>query len=149
MNESEKVAFKYLCEQGYLETDIKFQSRSSPDFITLDNKKWEVKRVFHNSIFFTYSQKYEFPKHDINVIITTKKEIVCVIPYSEISTIITENGTAHLNEKFFCVLDEMDLLFNKIRCDWLKYQEEHKEELEEMAMEWDKDRQYTAHVPMR
>lgn len=136
MNISEKIAFNYLCENGYTENDIRFQCHKSPDFITSDNKLWEVKRLARNSIYFTYNQMSEFPEHDVNVIITTNKEIICIMPYSEISHIIMNNGTVHLNTFVFCFLDERHLLYNQMRCDWLKYREEHAAEIEEMAVIW-------------
>lgn len=55
-NITEEKGYKYLLSKGYSETDIVFQRRDSPDFLTADNKGFDVKRKYGNVIWFSESQ---------------------------------------------------------------------------------------------
>lgn len=44
MNETEKIAYKYLLSLGYADSDIRYHTNISPDFVTRDGKRWEVKK---------------------------------------------------------------------------------------------------------
>ncbi|RLI74342.1 hypothetical protein DRO97_06045 [Archaeoglobales archaeon] len=51
MNESEKIFYKRLLEMGYKEDEIIYNPNKTPDFITTkDNKWWEVKKLYGNTI---------------------------------------------------------------------------------------------------
>ena len=141
MKESEVVAFNYLCNNGYSVKDISFRSAISPDFITSDNKMWEVKLVRQNHISFTYNQILGFHNKDVNIILTTDKDVVCILPFETIEPIINDSGGVNLTKSIFCMLDSTRMLLNKIRCEWLNYRKEHAEEIEEAADQWLKERE--------
>ena len=57
MNKSEIKGLNWLISKEYLEQEIVFQARKTPDFLTSDGKGWEVKKVYgKNTIWMSASQ---------------------------------------------------------------------------------------------
>jgi len=106
MNVIEAKAFKYLTEKmGYLENDIKFQPNASPDFVTSDNRGYEIKTCIGNNIYFHKSQ-FELLKklNNIDILVFRKNE---EMPISIFPTnIISEN----------CVVDGIKIKVSKGNC---------------------------------
>lgn len=71
MNPTEKIAYNYLLKIGYNSTDITFQRNKSPDFITKDGKRYEVKKIMSGkTVVLQDSQKNQ---RDIIFLIFNKK----------------------------------------------------------------------------
>lgn len=66
MNKTEEKALGWLISENYKHQDIIF--KKTPTFITSDNKKFEVKRLYGNQIIF-YNKQYQILKNLNNIII--------------------------------------------------------------------------------
>ena len=66
MNKTEEKALNWLINQGYKSSKIIY--KKIPTFITSDNKKFEIKRLYGNQIIF-YNKQYKILKKSNNVII--------------------------------------------------------------------------------
>lgn len=81
MNASEKVAYQYLQTLGYTDSQIEFQSRRSPDFLTSDGKGWEVKLIRQNSITFSQVQINQLKMHsDVAIILVRDAQVKSIKP---------------------------------------------------------------------
>ena len=56
MNRTEELTHAWLIRSGYAESDITFQRRRSPDFLTADGRCWETKLARNNTVTFTRGQ---------------------------------------------------------------------------------------------
>jgi hypothetical protein len=62
VNKSETKAYNWLLKQGYSKQDIVFQYRENPSFLTSDERGYEAKRLYANTIWFTPHQFSELRK---------------------------------------------------------------------------------------
>jgi len=63
MNKVQEKAISWLMQQGNKKEDIALRQNKSPNFITKDNRKYEVKRLYGNQIIF-YNSQYQQLKHN-------------------------------------------------------------------------------------
>jgi len=84
MNDTEQRAYIWLQKQGH--NDITFHRNSSPDFVTGNGAKFEVKKVRNNVIWFSPNQMAQLARmNGVKVIIMDGvDEPVAVFPFSEI-----------------------------------------------------------------
>lgn len=90
MNESEELVYNWLIKtKKYKANEIRFQIRTSPDFICEDGKGYEAKRLNGSSITFSSSQLDDLKKNNSTIIVTdnAKKEIIKVFPCADINKI--------------------------------------------------------------
>ena len=74
MNRTELVTFDWLLTQGYTESDITFQRRRSPDFLTADGKCWETKLARNNTAVFTINQTTSLLGCDCTIVVYEAEE---------------------------------------------------------------------------
>ena len=72
MNKTQEKALNWLVQQGYKKEEISIRSKS-PNFITKDNKKFEVKRLYGTQIIF-YNSQYQQLKNNHGTQILVFKE---------------------------------------------------------------------------
>ena len=73
MNRTQEKAFHWLMQQGYKREEISFKQNHSPNFITNDGKKFDVKRLYGTQIIF-YNKQYQQLKHHPKTLILVFKE---------------------------------------------------------------------------
>lgn len=73
MNTTEQKAFNWLLTQGYTNKDIVFQKRETPDFLTSDNKGYEVKLLYGNVVWLYNNQIEELYNMDNTFVIVFDK----------------------------------------------------------------------------
>ncbi len=73
MNRAQEKALQWLTQQGYKREEISFRQNRSPNFITNDNKKFEVKRLYGTQIIF-YNKQFQQLKHHSKTLILVFKE---------------------------------------------------------------------------
>jgi hypothetical protein len=137
MNPSEKIAYDYLKSLGYLEKDILYNHSTSPDFITVDGKWWEVKKVdIFSNICFTYNQLELYNYHNTNIILVFNGTILTILQFYDLKDSICNSELLHLNRYFLCVLTDTWKVFAKCRSDWIQYRDTHIDEINAFAEEW-------------
>jgi len=85
MNKSEIKGYNWLISKGYTESDIVFQGRSTPDFLTSDDKGWEIKRLYGKNLIWMSASQFKRIKQMENtqvVIFTDDLDL----PISEIAS---------------------------------------------------------------
>lgn len=90
MNVSEKIVYNWLIKtKKYKANEIRYQSRTSPDFICEDGKGYEAKRLNGNSITFSSSQIDNLEKNNSIIVVTDneKGKIIKVFLYADIKKI--------------------------------------------------------------
>ena len=86
MNITEQKAHRWLQYQGY--KGITFQQRTTPDFITEEGKKFEIKVIRGNTIWFSEGQFQSLRDNapDTTILVFDNKDTpIAIIPFSEIS----------------------------------------------------------------
>jgi len=73
MNKTQQIALDWLLKEGYKKEDITFRQNKCPSFITKDNKKFDVKRLYGSQIIF-YNSQYQQIKKDIKTMILIFKD---------------------------------------------------------------------------
>lgn len=82
MNKSERIAFEWLIkEKGLTESEIIFSGSKTPDFLCKNGKKYEVKRLYGNSILVYQSQVSDLKGSEILVVNTEKEQVFLVFPW--------------------------------------------------------------------
>lgn len=87
MNDAESIAYNWLLNQGYTETNIKFQHGQSPDFICNGDKYYEVKRLYDsNRLFFTRKQLKELGSNTVILVVNVfERSVVDLFNLEELS----------------------------------------------------------------
>jgi len=91
MNKSEIKGYNWLISKGYTESDIIFQGRSTPDFLTSDGKGWEIKRLYGKNLIWMSASQFKRIKQMENtqvVIFTDDLDL----PISEIAAKALKEG---------------------------------------------------------
>ena len=90
INKSEIKGYNWLLSKGYKESEINFRVCDTPDFITLDGRGWEIKRVYNNQIYMSKSQfeRLKLMNNTQVVIFIDEDEL----PILEIASNIIETG---------------------------------------------------------
>ena len=70
MNKTQQKALQWLLEKGYKKEEISFKQYKSPNFITSDNKFFEVKRLYGTQIIFYNAQYKQLLKQPNTTILT-------------------------------------------------------------------------------
>lgn len=73
MNRTQEKALQWLVQQGYKREEIIFRQNKSPNIVTNDNKKFEVKRLYGTQIIF-YNKQYQQLKHHAKTLILVFRE---------------------------------------------------------------------------
>ncbi len=73
MNRTQEKALQWLTQEGYKKEEITFRQNRSPNFITKDNKKFDVKRLYGTQIIF-YNTQYQQLKHHPKTLILVFRE---------------------------------------------------------------------------
>lgn len=68
MNKTQEKALNWLIQQGYKKEELTFRPKS-PNFLTKDNKKFEVKRLYGTQILFYNSQYQQLRKEPKTLIL--------------------------------------------------------------------------------
>lgn len=83
MNESERIAYDWLLEQGVEASAIVFRARKTPDFVVDGGRGYEVKRLYGKSIRFTSGQTGKLLEHgDAEVLVVDGDAVVASIKAS-------------------------------------------------------------------
>jgi len=72
MNKTETLAFNWLKQQGYKESEITFVANKSPDFICNDRNRYEVKFLYGSLILFSKKQIETLQPNDIILVFDDK-----------------------------------------------------------------------------
>lgn len=64
INKTELMAIEWLKKQGYKKNEI-IKTNSTPDFVCLDGKKYEVKFLYRNKLVFSYRQVEKLKNNDM------------------------------------------------------------------------------------
>ena len=80
MNKAEKIGYNFLLELGYKPKQIVFDAHSSPDFMTFDNKGWEVKDVGRGKTSHFTMNQLSFMSLDVNIIVIKNNGVLQVAP---------------------------------------------------------------------
>jgi hypothetical protein len=67
MNKTQEKALNWLIQQGYKKEEITFRQKA-PNFLTKDNRRFEVKRLYGTQIIF-YNSQYQQLKKDPKITI--------------------------------------------------------------------------------
>ena len=73
MNRTQEKALHWLMQQGHKREEISFKQNHSPNFVTNDGKKFDVKRLYGTQIIF-YNKQYQQLKHHPKTLILVFKE---------------------------------------------------------------------------
>ncbi|MBI2105323.1 hypothetical protein HYT56_00625 [Candidatus Woesearchaeota archaeon] len=138
MNKTQEKALDWLLQQGYKKEDISFKQYKSPNFITRDNKQYEVKRLYGTQIIFYKAQYEELAKNPKTIILVFRDneakpflkfkfeeiknapasykgiEINWVDLKEEIGTIRVSKKTKERLEKFGRMGEDFEKLLNRI-----------------------------------
>ena len=112
MNKTELRAKKWLKSQGY--SQVTFQHRNSPDFVTNAGLGFEVKKVRENTIVFSSRQWEQLKVHpNVNILIYDSSELPeAIVPFKDL-----EKPPSYWGKYRLVIFD-----LNKVR-----YEEEAKE----------------------
>jgi hypothetical protein len=69
MNKTQEKALQWLIHQGHKKEELSFRQNKSPNFITTDNKKFEVKRLYGTQVIFYNSQYQQLKQHPKTLIL--------------------------------------------------------------------------------
>lgn len=86
MNQNEIIGYNHLLSLGYKPSEIKFNYKTSPDFITSDGKGWEVKNI--DSLHFSEYQM--FMPLDTNIILVDNNNKPTVFRFDFILQFVTQ-----------------------------------------------------------
>jgi len=93
MNKVETKAYNWLQKKGLSETDIIYQARRNPDFLTSDGKGYEAKKIYGKTLWFS-SNQFEQLSNMTNVTILgftdDKEEPTLILAASELREGILE-----------------------------------------------------------
>lgn len=65
MNKTEIMALEWLIQRGYKRNEIIINSNTSPDFICMDGKRYEVKFLYGNKLIFSHVQSKILKNKDL------------------------------------------------------------------------------------
>lgn len=122
MNKTEKIAYKYLLSLGYVGSDIRFHSNISPDFVTRDGKRWEVKKGSDKRKAIFTSAQLLFMDFNTTIIFVANDNIITTRPFYEIMyemglgrlvICVDEKNNKEYNIAFACRLKDKEEAINR------------------------------------
>ncbi len=90
MNKVQEKALNWILHQGYKREEIVFKSNKSPNFTTIDNKKFEAKRLYGSQIIFYNTQCQQLRQHPKTLILVfreNEQEPFAKFRFEEISSL--------------------------------------------------------------
>jgi len=117
MTLTERLFKEWLLKNGYTDDDIKYNHKSSPDFILSDGRRIEVKRPMRGYIYFTRKQWLSLDDDvEIAIVHEDYPEPIAIVPFREFKEAYRTNRKIECGGKVFGITVDMNTTRIIIRC---------------------------------